>query len=305
MTDCIATVGTFDGFHAGHTDLLLRLVEEGRKRSLPTRLITFTNHPLSVVAPARMPQLVRSRRDMESIPLSLGVGRVLEMHFTRELADMTARQFITLIRDRYGVRVLLMGFNNHIGSDRISDHEQLTKIGAELGVELIFADELRLSDGTIPCSTRVREAVVAGDMDLARRLLIYSFRLDGIVRSGRRLGRKLGFPTVNLSAYPGVVLPKEGVYVGAIDIDGILYNAVINVGKNPTVAADNPVTIEAHSIDGTVTLTDGDECAFVFYSRLRDEMKFDGLTSLCRAINSDVKAAQSWLRNHTDIWLPK
>lgn len=288
MPEYAATVGTFDGLHLGHADLLRQLREAARSRGLKTCVVTFDSHPLATVAPERCPLLL-GNGDITDI------DRVERLHFTKEMAAMTARQFIRLLHDHYGVRTLLMGYNNKIGSDRLTTHVQYVVIGAEEGVEVIFATPYSSQGGIRPASSAIREALSRGDIASANDMLGRRYSIDGTVIPGKQNGRKIGFPTLNLAVDSNRQLPSPGVYAGYIKALSGTYDAVINIGNNPTISEGNPLTVEAHAIDCVIPEKYGDRIAVEFAARLRGEHKFADLDSLKAAIAQDVKQARSIL----------
>lgn len=288
MPEYVATVGTFDGLHLGHADLLRQLRSVARTRNLKSCVITFDTHPLATLAPERCPKLL----GQPDIP---DIDRVTRMHFTKAMADLTVRQFIRMLRDRYSVRILIMGYNNRIGSDGNMSREQYVLTGADEGVEIMFATPYEFSDGKYPASSAIRAALEKGDIENANLMLGRAYEISGTVSPGKQNGRKLGFPTLNLAVDPLRQLPASGVYAGFVHAPSGKYKAVINIGNNPTIAADNPVTVEAHAIDCTVPETYGDTISVSFVACLRGEHRFDSLDALKAAIASDIKKARGIL----------
>lgn len=286
-----ATVGTFDGLHLGHQDLLRQLRNLGNERGMETCVITFMTHPLSVVAPERCPLLLGKRPRKENME---GIDRVTSLQFTSAMAAMTARQFIRLLRDRYDVGILLMGYNNRIGSDGIISPCRYATIGAEEGVEIHFATPYE-KDGLRPASSAIRRALEEGRVDIAAKMLGRSYSIDGTAVPGKQNGRKIGFPTLNLMTDPARQLPSPGVYAGYIAAPSGMHPAVINIGNNPTIASGNPQTVEAHALDGEIPEGYGDSLEYVFVTRLRGEKKFKDIDELRQAIALDIKNARAIL----------
>ena len=282
------TVGTFDGVHRGHKEVLRTLRERADALGLTPLVVTFDRHPLETVAPERAPRLLQERESRDALLRSEGVD-VTEVAFTPGLCRLTAGEWIEVLRRDYGARLLISGYDNKFGSDgqRLAPADYVA-LGHAHGIEVVVAPEL---PGV--CSSAIRAALGRGDVEKAGEMLGRRYRLEGRVESGRRLGRELGFPTANLRVDPRIMIPAPGVYAALSFIEdenegeSKVYKAVVNIGDNPTVGADNPLTIEAHLLhfDGDLY---GKRLALDFISRIRGERKFDSLDSLRREIAKDA-----------------
>lgn len=278
MIEKAVVVGVFDGVHAGHRHLLHQLKDIARSRGLKPIAVTFSRHPLELVSPECVPSQICSADERERLLHAEGV-EPLWLDFTPELRAMTAMQFLQFLRDR-GISLLLMGFNNRIGSDR--------RCGAELAggpVEVLTAEEL--PDAEVS-SSEVRNAVERGDMDCAARMLGRRFALIGEVVSGRRVGRTIGFPTANISVCSGMLMPPNGVYEAAVDDR----KAVVNIGCRPTLDNGNDTTVEVHLLDFDGNLY-GKTLRVEFVRRLRREMKFGSLDELKAQISRDIESVRN------------
>ena len=290
------TIGTFDGFHLGHRHLADTLAAEAALRSLEPLAITFDCHPLAVLRPGSVPPLL-GPRPLTALPGS--PAEICTMHFDSDIAAMTARQFMQLLRERYNARLLLMGFNNRIGSDGPADFERYRRVGASEGIEVAGATPLVLPGGIAPSSSAIRKALGAGDADAAAAMLGRPYALEGTSVPGKQNGRVIGFPTINLHTDPRRLVPAPGVYAGFIVPDAREpLPAVINVGRNPTVGAGNPLTVEGHAIDSVLPFDYGRGFTFLFAHRLRDERRFGSLDELKTAIAADVEHARRLLQRY-------
>lgn len=273
-----AVIGVFDGVHRGHQFLLEQLKTEAERRDYQPVALTFDRHPLELVNPGAVPARICSLKERLELLRRAEVEPIV-LEFTPELRAMSAREFCAFIRT-LGVDLLLMGFNNRIGSDR--------KRGAELidePIEIIVAREL--PEGGVS-SSAVRKSVGQGDMELAAKLLGRPFVIEGKVVTGRQIGRTIGFPTANIQpSEANALMPPIGVYAG--EVDG--RPAVINIGRRPTVNNGNDVTIEVHILDFQGDLY-GQHLRVEFLRRLRPEMKFSGLDELKAQIQKDIDNAR-------------
>lgn len=289
----IATIGMFDGVHLGHRWLIERLVAEGDKHGLQPIVVTFVQHPLTVIAPLKAPKSLMPVKDRVEQLMSCGVGDVVVMDFDETLQKLTAKQFIGMLRDNYDVSAILMGFNHHFGSDRLSDFEEYRKAGESCGVEIIKCDEFSAIDGV--SSSVIRQKLMSGDVESAAEMLGQRYAITGEVVHGKQLGRKLGFPTANIRPVDvGQLIPASGVY--AVDVDlgyGVERRAMLNIGVRPTVdkMPDAPLSMEAHIIDWEGDLY-GHELTVRFLKRLRGEQRFDSLDELKIQLSQDLTSAR-------------
>lgn len=277
----VVTVGTFDGVHRGHREVLKLLTDRGRRSGLRPLVVTFDRHPLATLFPERAPRMLQTGEERDAIIHEAG-AEVVEVAFTRELSSLTAREWIEILRDRYHAVELITGYDNTFGRDGKSlKPEDFVKLGEETGIKVITAGEL---PGV--CSSAIRAAVARGDMEDATRMLGRRYKIRGVVERGRQLGRQLGFPTANVAPYENIQLPAVGVYAGYLNGRP----AVVNVGTNPTITSCNPVTVEAHVLGFDKDIY-GEEVELEFVCKLREEKKFDSLEALRQQIELDAQKA--------------
>lgn len=290
----IATIGTFDGLHGGHRSLLAHMSDEARRRGLAPLAVTFDRHPLEVVAPGRVPPLLASRADLPRlIALESGISDVVALEFTRELAALTASEFMAMLRRDYDVDVVMMGYDNTLGSDRPATPEAYAEAGRRAGVEVIFdTPYVNPATGHTPSSTMLRECLAHGDVAAYAAEAGRPYAVTGIVAHGLRNGHRLGFPTLNVDIRPDICVPGRGVYKGIVDIDGSRYDAVVNIGINPTIGRATAATVEAHVPDTDLGDCYGRSVTVEFLRKLRDERRFDSLDELRRSIADDIKSAR-------------
>lgn len=282
-----ATIGMFDGVHLGHQYLISQLKEHCDEAVA----VTFTNHPLWVIKGERVPRLLSTPAEKSRMLGALSVRPVL-LPFDEQLRHMTAEEFIRLLAREHGIDLLVLGFNNSIGSDRRTSDDD-SALSNATGVEIIRASEL---PGDVKVnSSAIREMVAAGDVKQAAALLGRNYTLHGTVVHGKKLGRTIGFPTANIEAdSTDKLIPANGVYAAdATTTDGHAYRAVVNIGHRPTVDTTSaPVTIEAH-LDGFTGSLYDQPLTLHFLDRLRGERKFSGLDELKAAISSDLNRTRT------------
>jgi riboflavin kinase/FMN adenylyltransferase len=293
----VATVGSFDGVHAGHRFLLRNLCETGRERSLPTAVITFPHHPREVVQRDEYrPELLNSFEEKITLLSQTGIDYCIVLDFTEELSQLPAEAFIReILADKLGVRTLLTGYDHHFGYNRTDGSAQYVKYGRLCGVEVLSVTYYGLGD-TIVCSSGIRKLIAEGQVDTAARLLTYTYRLRGTVKEGFRVGRTLGFPTANLKLNePHKLLPKNGVYaVWADTDDGQRYKGMLYIGNRPTFDANSTISIEVHLLDFTGDLY-GKELTLSLVCFMRPDTRFANTSALTTQLAHDQKTTDACL----------
>jgi riboflavin kinase/FMN adenylyltransferase len=292
ITGTIATVGTFDGVHRGHQDVLARLVARARESGLRSILVTFDPHPLEVVNPTAAPQLLTVGAEKLEVLAESGIDYLVVVPFTEQLRRYSAEQWFELVLvRRYRVRELLIGHDHGVGRGREGDVDVMRDLGARLGVEVDVVEAVTLPDGRAVSSTTIRRAVAGGDLHRAALGLGRPYAVGGHVVAGARRGRVLGFPTINLEPVsPRKLLPPEGVYAVRVQTPRGPFGGMMNLGPRPTFG-DATVTLEAHLFDAEGDLY-GAYVRLEFVERLRDTMRFPDADALRRQLARDEERAR-------------
>jgi riboflavin kinase / FMN adenylyltransferase len=289
------TIGNFDGVHAGHRDVVGRVVALARGRGWKPSALTFDPHPARIVAPERAPRLLATTEERVLLMREQGIEQVLILPFTRELAAFTPERFVKeIVVERLDARAVLVGDNFRFGHEHAGDTRLLAELGRRHGflVEAVPAIRMR---GRVVSSSEVRRLIQAGNVALAARLLARPYALAGPVVSGQGIGSKQTVPTLNLA--PGAeVLPARGVYItGTAELgSGRRWRSVTNVGTRPTFDGDS-VTVETFLLDPL----EGESPKAIrveFLRRLREERRFEDAAALKRQILRDVGRAQTYFR---------
>ena len=292
----IATTGFFDGVHLGHRLVIERLVSLAHERGDESLVVTFWPHPRAVLQDgARELRLLNSLEEKKELLRNLGVDRVEVLDFTRSFAALTAEQYLRdILRDRFGVTTLLMGYDNRLGSDRLTADKLRPKASA-MEMELIELEPFgqgghRFADVhpslTHISSTVIRKSLEEGKVETASEMLGYGYALKGVVVAGNRLGRTIGFPTANMKLYePLKLVPGRGVYVVEAEVLGKKYRGMTNIGLRPTVGGSF-TTIETHILDFDEDIY-GLPLRVTFLRRLRDEVHFPSLEALKDQLEKD------------------
>jgi riboflavin kinase / FMN adenylyltransferase len=295
VTRSAITVGTFDGVHLGHHDVLTRLVQYARGAEMASVLVTFDPHPTEVVRPSAVPMLLTPGDEKFEALATIGIDYCVVLPFTRDLASLTAADFVsTILRPRFGMEALLIGHDHGFGRDRAGGREQLIALGKTVGFAVQQVEPVRIDDGSIVSSSRIRTAIAAGDLTQARRALGRRYALTGTVLRGDQRGRTIGYPTINLGTpTPRKMLPPPGVYTGIVQTPSGAHGAMVNIGTRPTVA-DARLTVEAHLFDYSGDLYAA-PVRVDLVAPLRPIRRFDGLDDLKEQLHRDQIAARAAL----------
>ena len=283
----IATTGFFDGVHCGHRLVIERLVSAAHARGDESLVITFWPHPRAVLQDgARELRLLTALEEKKALLAGLGVDRVEVLDFTRRFASLTAEQYLRdVLQARFGVTTLLVGYDNRLGSDRLTA-SALRPVADALGLELIELEPL----GTVS-STVIRNALGRGAVEEAARMLGYGYSLTGAVVAGNHLGRTIGFPTAHMRLYePLKLIPGRGVYAVEVEVLGQRYRGMTNIGTKPTVGGTF-TTIETHILDFSEDIY-GLPLKITFLRRIRDEICFPSLDALRAQLEQDRAASR-------------
>ncbi|MGO1737814.1 MAG: bifunctional riboflavin kinase/FAD synthetase [Actinomycetaceae bacterium] len=299
----VVTVGVFDGVHRGHRALLAATVGEAEARSMPAVVLTFDPHPSQVHRPDRPMVLVASTADRIERLSALGLDGVLVQRYDLDFASATPREFVEdYLKGVLDVAVLVVGEDVRFGRDNSGDAAVLRDLCDELGIDLVLVADIACDlTGRRWSSTWIREALSAGDVHQAARILGRPHRLRGVVVRGFQRGRELGYPTANLAPDDLGVVPADGVYAGWLlagpfgehgdaDADATRLPAAISVGTNPTFQGTER-TVEAHVLGRTDLDLYGAEVVVEFVAHLRPMVAFDGIEPLLVQMRADVEDA--------------
>jgi riboflavin kinase/FMN adenylyltransferase len=292
----VATVGTFDGVHLGHQDVLCRLAARAHARGLRSVLVTFAGHPLELLRPESAPlQLTPAREKLEAIA-GTGIDYVAVLPFTPALAALDADAFVDrVLLDRLRMRALFVGHDHGFGRNRSGDAATLQALGAERGFEVDVIAPVTVADGRTASSTAVRRAIAEGDLDTAAVVLGRPYSASGRVVHGDARGRLLGYPTLNVALpEPRKLLPPAGVYAVRVQTPTGAFRGMLNLGARPTFG-DDRVSLEAHLFDAAGDWY-GAPVRVDFVRRLRDVRRFESVDALAAQLRHDETAARDALR---------
>ncbi len=300
------TVGMFDGVHRGHQHILALLRQEATRLGLTPVVVTFDLHPRQVlgggVGGVDVNQFYRVTTNEERYALleRFGIHHVLELHFTPEVAALSACQFFEqILLQRLHAKALVLGYDNMFGSKHHNDFDRLPSLAKSLGVSVAVDTAVRFRDIDIS-STQVRKALKMGDVELAADFLGYNYRLWGLVVKGRQMGRQLGFPTANVCLDDTTkVMPADGVYAVRVQLENSseIRMGMANFGGQPTFGLDKPVfEVNIFDFDGDLY---GTTLSVEFVSRLRDVQKFGSIPELVDQLCADRDEARRHLAENS------
>lgn len=284
----VIATGFFDGVHEGHRYFVKQLTELARSRNEESVILSFWPHPRNVLQNlAYNLRLLTDREEKKTKLLELGVDRVEFVEFTKRFSCMTAGQYISdFLQNRYGKISLLAGYDNRLGSDKCGG-EKLIETAYSLGVEAFLAKPFTSKEGIVISSTKIRNLLSEGKVELASLLLGYKYTLHGVVVPGFRIGRTLGFPTANMQLYePLKLVPGRGVYMVEVRTVGRTMFGMCNIGVRPTVSAGESMTIETN-IFGFDEDIYGLDIEISFLEKIRGEKRFDDVEGLKKQLHED------------------
>ena len=273
----VVTTGFFDGVHLGHRHVIETVVSSARERGEEAIVVTFWPHPRTVLQQdARDFRILNTLEEKKALLLGLGIHRVEVLPFTHDFAALTAKQYLDLLRSKFGATLIVMGYDNKIGSDKKVAADLCN--GQPLNIIVLDVCHSERSEESIS-STKIRKYLTDGDVATANEMLGYEYTLTGAVVAGNRMGRTIGFPTANMQLYePLKLVPGNGVYAVEAEVLGIKYKGMCNIGVRPTVNGVGR-TIETHILDFDQDIY-GLPLTLRFLRRIRDERKFDSLEAL-------------------------
>ncbi len=284
-------VGTFDGVHLGHREILGRVVRRARQEEGTAVVFTFARHPLEVVNPLKAPPLITPLPIKQDIMAALGIDLMIAVGFTPSLAATTPRDFVkTYLVDRLQARFVCIGYDFAFGQARAGSPELLRALGEEHQFELDVVPAMT-ADGQVVSSTRIRGLLARGELREATRCLGRPYAILGQVERGTERGRWLGYPTANLAATGDLIVP-DGVYAGMVWLKRRLHKALINVGRAPTFGGEVR-RVEVHVLEADERELYGETLTLFFLERLRDERRFDDPSLLRQQIDYDKRQADA------------
>ena len=291
----VVATGFFDGVHVGHRLVIQQLTEAAAVRGDESMVITFWPHPRNVLQKeARSLRLLTTLAEKKQMLHDLGVDHVEVLQFTKDFSTWTTEYYLRHLMEKYGAKAILLGYDNRIGGDA-KGTDEVARTAESLGLEVIRTEMVPSEKGYAVSSTKIRERLEDGDVKGAAEMLGYDYGLHGVVVSGNRIGRTIGFPTANMQLYePLKLVPGNGVYFVRVETLGRHLYGMCNIGYRPTVGAGNGRTIETN-IFGFDEDIYGLDLHLTFIGKIRDEVRFDSLDDLKVQLEKDRDACLNLL----------
>ena len=284
----VAATGFFDGVHKGHRKVLSELCRVAAEEGKRSAVITFWPHPRNVLQQdASNLRLLNSLDEKEKLVKDLGVDDFITIPFSREFSKLSTKEFLeTYLKERYNVSTLIIGYDHRLGNNVNQTQKEMMDTARSLGIGVVRVEEFLIDDNIIS-STKIRKLLEEGNIESANEFLGYNYELNGVVVSGQRLGRTIGFPTANKKLYnPLNALPGNGVYAVWAEVFGKKYMGMCNIGTRPTVADSSERTIETYILDFDEDIY-GLDLKIKIVGKIRDEKKFTSLEMLKGQLERD------------------
>ncbi|CAM3713243.1 riboflavin biosynthesis protein RibF [Flavobacterium saliperosum S13] len=292
----VVTLGTFDGVHIGHQRILEKLTTSASVLGCESLVLTFFPHPRMVLQQDAEIKLLNTIEEKTVLLEKFGIGNLVVHPFDELFSQLTAEEFVkNILVDKFKIKKIIIGYDHRFGKNRTASIDDLIRFGERYGfeVEQISAEEI---DDVSVSSTKIRNALDAGNIFLANQYLGYDYFFSGTVIEGKKLGRTLGFPTANIAVdHTYKLIPKNGVYIVSSVIDGLKFYGMMNIGINPTVGGDVQ-SIEVHFFDFNQDLYTK-MITVSIHEKIRDEEKFPSVDALKQQLDTDKQTAQLYISN--------
>lgn len=288
----VLTLGTFDGIHLGHQEIIKELINRSVKNDFRNVVITFYPHPRTVVTNSFDIKLLTTKDEKQKIFENLGVQNLLTINFTKEFASLSPEEFINqYLIDSVGVSEIILGHDHHFGKGRGGNAQLLMQISKERGFSVKIIEPFYV-DNEIVSSTKIRNALLTGDVKKANKMLGRNYSFTGTVVSGDKRGRELGYPTANINlSSPDKLLPAIGVYAVYVFVGGEKHKGLLSIGNRPTFYNDGEVVTEVYLYEFNREIY-GETLTVELLERLRGEEKFNSADDLVEQMNKDKNDGQ-------------
>lgn len=289
----VLTLGVYDGIHLGHQAIISQLNRIAEEIDGESVLLTFEPHPrITLNKGADSLQLLTLADEKTELLKNYGLQNLIIHPFTKEFSQLSADDFVKLLVDDIGIRSMVIGYDHHFGKDRSGDYQELSRLSKIYGFDCIKVDEIK-SEGNHISSTQIRNSLLEGNLEFAKKGLNRNYSLKGTVMDGDKLGRTLGYPTANLKIGKYKLIPGNGVYVVKVFISNEVFKGLLSIGTRPTVSSTNEKRTEVYILDFDRDIY-GKEIKIEFFKKLRNDLKFDSIDDLISQMDLDKAAAEKF-----------
>mgnify|MGYP001439006546 FL=1 len=294
-TPAILTIGTFDGVHLGHKKIIKKLVESAKKRKLRACILTFFPHPRNFLSKSNELKMINTINEKKEILSELGVDELIIQEFNNEFSNLSANEFIKHLLKFCEIKEIIVGFNHKFGKDREAGIDELKIYGKRYGFDVCEIDAFDINQINVS-STKIRNAIGEGQVDLCKQYLGYNFSIGGNIVEGKSRGKKIGFPTANIKVEENYkIIPKNGVYFVSCKIRNVQKFGMMNIGFNPTFG-NKKLTIEVNIFDFEQDVY-GENVRIEFIKFIRNEIKFQNIDELIKQIKIDRETCKSYMNS--------
>jgi riboflavin kinase/FMN adenylyltransferase len=283
----VLTIGTFDGFHIGHREIIRSVTETARENDSRNFVITFEPHPRSVISKDYDVKLITTIDEKIELFEKAGIENVLIINFTLDFSKLTAEEFVSeYLVNKIGINSIILGHDHKLGKDRAGGEDKIKELGAKYGFNVVPVSAVQIDDEIIS-STKVRNALLNGELDKVNKFLGRDYSINGKVVEGAKRGRTLGFPTANINPDdPNKIIPSNGIYFVEFIVREQKYFGLLNIGTRPTFDDSAKVILEAYLYDFNGDIY-GEDVSVILLSRMRDELKYNTKEELIAQMEID------------------
>lgn len=289
----VLTLGVYDGIHLGHQAIISQLNRIAKEIGGESVLLTFEPHPrITLNKGADSLQLLTLADEKTELLKDYGLQNLIIHPFTKEFSQLSADDFVKLLVDEIGIHSMVIGYDHHFGKDRSGDFQELSRLSKIYGFDCVKVDEIK-SEGNHISSTQIRNSLLEGNLEFAKKGLNRNYSLKGTVVDGDKLGRTFGYPTANLKVEKYKLIPGNGVYIVKVFIGDEVFKGLLSIGTRPTVTNTDEKRVEVYILDFDRDIY-GKEIKLEFFKKLRDDQKFDSVEELIRQMDVDKSAAEKF-----------
>jgi riboflavin kinase/FMN adenylyltransferase len=296
LVNTAVTTGTFDGVHLGHKTIIEKLISVAKNIGGESVLLTFYPHPRMVLFPDdHQIKLLNTQSEKEQLLEACGIDHLVVINFTKEFSRLSSLEFVrNILSNKLKAKKLVIGYDHHFGRNREGSFAHLLEFGPLYGFEVEEIPARDINEVAVS-SSKIRQALEAGDLDTANKYLGYQYSFRGRVVKGKQLGRQLGFPTANMEVSdPYKLIPAIGVYAVKVMVAKVMYDGMLSIGKNPTVTDDDKLNVEVNIFDFNHEIYNKEITVFM-HKRLRNEEKYPSVEALTAQLHIDKENALKFL----------